>query len=69
MGWEVDGEVCQGIVTHFIKSTWAEAKGPLNFHFHRRFYRKSNKHLKIRTSFWFESDHRGGAGEGGGNSI
>ena len=40
-----------GSVTHFIKSTHPESRGPLQFQLHRRFYRKSNKHLKIGISF------------------
>lgn len=41
----------RGSVIHFIKSTHPESRGPLQFQLHKRFYRKSNKHLKIGISF------------------
>lgn len=41
------GGRCWGAVTHFKKPTCAESEGPLNVHFHQRFYRNSNKHLKV----------------------
>lgn len=45
------GQSQGGSVMHFMKSAHPESRGPLQFQLHKRFYRKSNKHLKIGIGF------------------